>query len=341
MNIAYYTNQLLNSKTQEPVFGGGERYCLELANLLTKLGHNVTIYQDSNKYFELTYKGFKLIGKKSITTDEVFERYDKVIYNLPNLIKKSRQDSITICHGMWFDKLNNSQTNWHKYLNDCFENNSRIVCVDTFSMNFLKYILNKTDNLYYIPNFVDNSLFKPTNKKNKILKVLFARRADLHRGVYLMEDILSNIINNCDIMWSSGLGEEKENTYLKNLSTDERFKFYESTFEEMPSIYSNSDISVIPTIACEGTSLTCLESMASGCAVISTNVGGLPDLIQDGYNGLLVSADAISIANAIDELICNKELREKLQLNAIESSKYFSRIIWQKKWTDILTDFLK
>ena len=42
--------------------------------------------------------------------------------------------------------------------------------------------------------------------------------------------------------------------------------------DEMPPIYQNTDISLIPTIYCEGTSLSCLEAQACGNVVISTNI---------------------------------------------------------------------
>ena len=56
----------------------------------------------------------------------------------------------------------------------------------------------------------------------------------------------------------------------------------------MPQVYRYADIVLIPTKAAEGTSLSCLEAMASGRAVIAGCVGGLSDLIVDGYNGLLL-----------------------------------------------------
>ncbi|HPO20030.1 MAG TPA: glycosyltransferase, partial [Rubrivivax sp.] len=52
---------------------------------------------------------------------------------------------------------------------------------------------------------------------------------------------------------------------------------------------------------------------ACGCAVIATNVGGLPDVVYDGINGLLVEPEASSLANAINRLIEDKALRERLQ----------------------------
>ena len=47
--------------------------------------------------------------------------------------------------------------------------------------------------------------------------------------------------------------------------------------DDMPEVYRKADISLVPTMACEGLSLSLLESMATGLPVITTPVGGLGD----------------------------------------------------------------
>ena len=105
--------------------------------------------------------------------------------------------------------------------------------------------------------------------------------------------------------------------------------------DEMYKIYQNSDISVIPTLYSEGTSLSCLEAMASGNCVISTNVGGLPNLIISGYNGILVNPDQKELYDALVEVIVNHERRISLQKNALEVVKVFSKKEWEKSWMKI------
>jgi starch synthase len=53
-----------------------------------------------------------------------------------------------------------------------------------------------------------------------------------------------------------------------------------------------------------------LEAMSCGTAVVSTNVGGIPEIVQDGENGMLVSPNApVELANAINSLLCNRSIR--------------------------------
>ena len=119
---------------------------------------------------------------------------------------------------------------------------------------------------------------------------------------------------------------------------DPRFTWRSATFDEMPALYAAADIAVIPTLAAEGTSLSCLEALASGCAVVSTNVGGLVDLIQDRANGLLVEPEAAAIAAAINRLITDPDLRGELQRAGVESAARFSLEVWESRWRALLTE---
>lgn len=77
--------------------------------------------------------------------------------------------------------------------------------------------------------------------------------------------------------------------------------------------------------------------MAAGCAVICTNVGGMTNIIIDGYNGLMINPDEDSLYKALDRLIEDKLLRGRLQAKAYETIKEaFSLNIWKSKWAQII-----
>ena len=70
-----------------------------------------------------------------------------------------------------------------------------------------------------------------------------------------------------------------------------------------------ADIFLIPSLW-ENCPYACLEAMAAGCAIVSTDHGGMPELIEDGQNGLLArSGEAASYITALERLIEDAPLR--------------------------------
>jgi mannosyltransferase len=64
-------------------------------------------------------------------------------------------------------------------------------------------------------------------------------------------------------------------------------------FDEIPRWYQAMSIVAVPSRV-EGFGLTCLEAMASECAVVATQTGAFPEIIQDGENGWLVPCENTS-----------------------------------------------
>jgi len=81
---------------------------------------------------------------------------------------------------------------------------------------------------------------------------------------------------------------------------------------DVPATLKALDVLVNASVA-EPFGLTVLEAQASGVAVIGTRAGGIPDFVDDGDNGLLVpSGDADALAKALERLVTDTELRERL-----------------------------
>jgi len=89
--------------------------------------------------------------------------------------------------------------------------------------------------------------------------------------------------------------------------------------KDLPAYYSLLDVFAHPSLR-DGMPNAVLEAMACGKAVITTSVGGMLDVIEDGKNGLFVDVgDANLLAEKIQELLDDSERRRILGENARES----------------------
>jgi glycosyltransferase involved in cell wall biosynthesis len=82
--------------------------------------------------------------------------------------------------------------------------------------------------------------------------------------------------------------------------------------DEMPSVYTAHDVFVFPSLV-EGMPLTLLEAMASAMPVVTTETSGMADVVEDGFNGLLVPpADSVQLADAVERVCLSADLRKRL-----------------------------
>ncbi len=81
---------------------------------------------------------------------------------------------------------------------------------------------------------------------------------------------------------------------------------------DLAPIYRDADVCVL-TSDYEGTPNVLLEAMASGLPVVTTKVGGIPEIVRDGENGFMVEpGDEAGLCAALLRLIQNRQLREEM-----------------------------
>ena len=91
----------------------------------------------------------------------------------------------------------------------------------------------------------------------------------------------------------------------------------------------------------EGTSLSCIEAMATGNAIVATNVGGLPNLVVGGLNGLLINPEGGELYRAVKRLVRDRALREELARNGLEVARRFSKEAWERSWLEVIRTYLR
>ena len=135
-------------------------------------------------------------------------------------------------------------------------------------------------------------------------------------------------------------GEGPDEGFLhKTFHHCDQVKFIKYQSNESFDIHKDKDIAVIPTIGSEGTSLSLLEAMASRCAVICTNVGGMTNIVIDGYNGVIIGPTSDELYYALKQMILNPEQKSILADKAYDSvANGFSLIKWKEKWNKIINN---
>ena len=89
----------------------------------------------------------------------------------------------------------------------------------------------------------------------------------------------------------------------------------------------------------DNTPISVIEAMALGLPVISTDVGGMPYLIEDGKDGILVPQNDVSaMAAAIEDLLQNPEECRQIARAAYEKVRRFDWEIVKEEWISVLNE---
>lgn len=186
---------------------------------------------------------------------------------------------------------------------------------------FLKdQLQNFSFNLKQIPNSINLPFYKFSQRRVLRPKFLwvraFAKVYNPEMAILVLEKILKNYPHAELCMVGpekdGSLREVQELVRKKNLNVTFKGKLDKKEWTELSENY---DI-FLNTTSVDNTPVSLLEAMALGIPIVSTNVGGIPYLIVDHLNGLLVEAgDVEAMAEAIENLLRNPELSEKLSIN--------------------------
>lgn len=367
--VAVMTPTFLDFNGEKSYAGGAERYLLDLHRVFSMAGLKMDIYQCGNFPWMRRLKDIDIISlsndnlnAKVFSVENLFS-FSKIFYSytIDNTVLNlyspffaayplNANPSIGISHGVAWDskatKYDNGAGFWagNKRYIESAKHCDVTVSVDTNTACWFQTIdYDLGSRMKVITNYVDTNEFKPRDgfdspRQNTV--ILFPRRLYEARGLYMLLEIIDSILErhkNAEFHFV-GRGVEADTRFIaeKQLKWGERVKWYEKLPEEMPEVYRNSDITLIPTLYCEGTSLSCLEAMASGNAVIATRVGGLPNLIINGLNGFLIEPDARDLEAHIDLLLSDKNKLMQFKKKALEASSFFTKQIWQDKWLDVI-----
>jgi glycosyltransferase involved in cell wall biosynthesis len=100
---------------------------------------------------------------------------------------------------------------------------------------------------------------------------------------------------------------------------------------ELPRYYQRAAVAVLPsTTDSESFGMTLVEAMASGCPVVGSRVGGIPYVVRDGVDGVLVRpADPTALADALGDLL--NDPAKAAQMGAAGRSSALTRWDWARQ----------
>jgi glycosyltransferase involved in cell wall biosynthesis len=190
-----------------------------------------------------------------------------------------------------------------------------IIVLGTVFKNKIK-ALGYKGHIWIETNAVDDSYLKDkafnTDKQGKVPKILFLSRIETEKGIYIALDaikILQNRFSNSLQFIIAGDGSQLANVKGYIEKNDIKNVVVQGHVEGVlkHKVLADSSIYLFPTYS-EGLPITILEAMLYGHVVITRPVGGIPDIVEDKVNGILVSSkDPQNFANAVESFLVDQE----------------------------------
>lgn len=346
MKIAIVNNGLC----YPDVIGGKEIFAYRLANELGKKGYHVYLLAYSGRklkgkmrceqfdfygtpFKELKAQPFMLMNLLKIKPDvclalSFHSAFTIAIYSIffhtRPLVRYSGSDAYALGNRL---KINSIKSKFLKFFLFWFVKRKFINISLSRDMTQVLLSTGKFNNLVIIPNPIDEIFFKSTpNDDEKILG--YVGRLEYIKGCDILIKSFSIVKKKFtdSKLILIGDGSEKSELFLLSRKLgiqDSVIMNGVVAYEQVPFLLSKFSLFVLPSRS-EGMPNALLQAMAMSLPVIASSVGGIPELIDDKINGLLVKPeDPYELAKAMIFFMENKKLAKEMAMNArIKAENY-------------------
>ncbi|MGV3697964.1 glycosyltransferase family 4 protein [Flavobacterium sp.] len=196
-------------------------------------------------------------------------------------------------------------------------------------------------NLKYIPNTIELELYKESVKDFKTPRLLWVRSfAKIYNPVMAIKVFLK-IREEFPDATICMVGPKKDDSYSKTVKFARKHNVdvvLTGKLSKPEWIELSKDYNIfINTTHFDNTPISVIEAMALGLPVVSTNVGGIPYLLEHNSNALLTNDDDVEdMAKQIKRLLSEPNLADSLSRKGKESVKDFDWEVVKKQWTELL-----
>ena len=177
-------------------------------------------------------------------------------------------------------------------------------------------------------------------------KIGYVGRIEHAKGVFYLinafEKLAHEFSNLKLILVGSGTELEEVKAQCSLKSIEDKIEFTGYYAGKISDIIKTFDLFVFPSLW-EGLPYSILEAMANSKVVISTNVGGIPEIITDGVNGFMVSpANSDELYLKMKEIIENRYDIDKIAFNSLNTiHSRFSESFFQNNLQSLFSDLGK
>ena len=166
---------------------------------------------------------------------------------------------------------------------------------------------------------VDPSIFKPKkfNASPDVFEVICVGRLCSAKGQHVLVDAIDSIIKQGKKIRlrivGDGVDRQSLEKHVQETGLEKDIIFEGAVNQDrIRDLYSHADAFSIPSFA-EGIPVVLMEAMSMEIPCVTTRITGIPELIRDGVDGLLVApSDAQGLADALIKLMDNPELRKRM-----------------------------
>ncbi|MBN2002165.1 MAG: glycosyltransferase family 4 protein [Anaerolineae bacterium] len=191
----------------------------------------------------------------------------------------------------------------------------RVVCVSEYDYRLaLKYALVDEKKLCVVHNGIEDFpiLFRAQPEAactvHIIMVARFAMQKDFNTLIRAATHLKGDFV--VDLVGDGPLWHESR-ALAASLNTGDKVVFWGAR-DNIPEMLAHSQIAVLAS-NWEGLPITLLEAMRAGLPVVATNVGGIPELVQDGVNGYLIPrGDDVLLAERLQVLLDSPAMRQNM-----------------------------